>query len=298
MTFPISMPKSFILLSAILALCPTTANAAGKKTAAHTPCALQCLSSTMSELIADLQVGQMQASAMAPDAEVRENTRKTSVDQTSWIAVKSIRSRLSFFDPQTGNALFRAGVEMDDGRAGYISTRLKVVDSRITEVEISSDTSNRVVASYVHNLPRYDRVLPARQRISRAAMLAIMDRYFGALTTHAPIRADFDDARCNRIHSGQQVTNNANDRVEGGAIRTCFSSMDGPKPWIKATEMRYPLVDTKRGIVLGIALLHYADGKQMYISEFFKIESGKIISIDNIGLMMQDVATLGFDDKS
>jgi hypothetical protein len=33
---------------------------------------------------------------------------------------------------------------------------------------------------------------------------------------------------------------------------------------------------------------------QMYVSEIFKVVGGRVVRIDNIGVMMQGVATLGF----
>jgi hypothetical protein len=49
--------------------------------------------------------------------------------------------------------------------------------------------------------------------------------------------------------------------------------------------------------VFGVTLLHYLRNPtpaQMYVSEVFKVIGGKIVRVDNIGLMMQGVTTLGF----
>ncbi len=73
--------------------------------------------------------------------------------------------------------------------------------------------------------------------------------------------------------------------------------MEGDRPWGPATEQRFPVVDAERGIVFGVTLLHYLktpDQRVMYVSEVFKVVGGKIVKIDNIGLMMRGVATLGF----
>lgn len=56
-------------------------------------------------------------------------------------------------------------------------------------------------------------------------------------------------------------------------------------------------MDPERGIVLGITLLHYPtlpNQPKMYVSEIFKIVNGRITRIDNIGLVLQDINTLGF----
>lgn len=170
-------------------------------------------------------------------------------------------------------------------------------DGRITDVEISADVSPRVVGAYVWSLDTFfTEVLPPEQRLTRLELEALVRRYFHSLSTHQAVATDFDE-RCNRFHSGQQITNVTRNAVESGPARTCASSLEGNVPWGPATDVRLPVIDPERGIVLGITLLHYLKdqpARQMYVSEVFKIVSGRIVRIDNIGLMMQGVATLGF----
>ena len=133
--------------------------------------------------------------------------------------------------------------------------------------------------------------------MTRIALEALGRRYFHALSTHQPVAADFDDANCNRFHSGQQITNAGQNTVEGGPPRTCTASMEGDRPWGPATEQRFPVIDAERGIVFGVTLLHYlktSNQSVMYVSEVFKVVGGKIVRIENVGLMMPGVATLGF----
>jgi hypothetical protein len=57
------------------------------------------------------------------------------------------------------------------------------------------------------------------------------------------------------------------------------------------------VIDPERGIVFGVTLPHYLktpNEQQMYVSEVFKVVGGRIVRINNIGLMMQGVSTLGF----
>ena len=99
-------------------------------------------------------------------------------------------------------------MELADGKPGYISTRLKVVSGgRITDVELSADTSPRVVGAYVWSLdPSYGAVLPPEQRLSRVELEALGRRYFHSLSSHVAVASDFDE-RCDRFHSGQRITN-------------------------------------------------------------------------------------------
>lgn len=57
------------------------------------------------------------------------------------------------------------------------------------------------------------------------------------------------------------------------------------------------MVDPEHGIVVGITRLHYPklpDQPVMYVSEVFKVVGGRIVKIDDIGLMLEGVTTLGF----
>jgi hypothetical protein len=258
--------------------------------------------------------------AIAPDAMIYVNTHSVHLDEIPLTQVKEIRSKQIFTDPISGNVVARTGVEMNDGKIAYASTRLKIAGGKITQVEMSFDNSPRVVPSYVTFLdPIMPTIVAPEKRQSRADLEAIIDRYFQSLTDHVGIPGDYDD-RCDRYHSGQRVTNNSRNTVEGappmpppgsappagstpppGAMpprgpmppMTCFTSINGPRPWGPALGVRIPIVDPEHGIVIGYTLLLYKnDSAPMYVSEVFKILDGKIRMIDNIGLKaegMQDV---------
>jgi hypothetical protein len=284
--------------SLTLAVGITLAGVAPARGAEPGACDQACLSKVMDRFLAAMVAGEPGSVPLASDAEVRENTRPVPLEGSAWKRVRAVRSVLTFADPVTGNVLSRAGVELGDGQPGYISTRLKVVgNGRITDVEMSADTSSRVVGSYVWNLdPQFTVVLPPEQRLSRMELEALGRRYFHSLSSHEAVAADFDE-RCDRFHSGQRITNVARNAVEGGPPRTCASSLEGNPPWGPAVEHRFPVVDPERGIVFGVTLLHYPslpNRPQMYVSEVFKVVGGRIVKIDNIGLMMEGVATLGF----
>lgn len=249
---------------------------------AREACSQTCLLEKMATFKAT--VLKRQPVALAPTAEVRENMVVTTVGQSAWKDVKAVRSSATFADAATGNVVSRDGVELADGRPGYISTRLKVLGTQISEVEFTSDRG-RVNPAYVYALPAVlSAIVPPEQRSSREDLGALARRYFQSLTDHKAVRADFDDVRCNRFHSGNQITNVGNNAVEGPGTRTCVTSVDGPKPWGPAVEQRFPVIDVERGIILGITLLMYAN-QVMYVSEIFKVESGRIVHIDNIGIV-------------
>jgi hypothetical protein len=261
------------------------------------PCDYACLSTLMSAVVSSMKSGKAGTVPLADAAEIRENTRIVAIGSTAWRKVKTVKSVITFADPLTGNVVSRAGVELPDGNAGYISTRLRVAPSgRIMDVELSVDTTN-AGAAYVWNLdPAFMAVLPPEQRLNPVDLEALARRYFHSLSTHVAVAADFDE-RCDRFHSGRQITNVSTNQVEGGPARTCARSLEGNPPWGPATEQRFPVIDAERGIVFGVTLLHYPQlpkQPQMSVSEIFKVVNGRIVKIDNIGLMMSGVHTLGF----
>ncbi len=80
-----------------------------------------------------------------------------------------------------------------------------VAGGTITHVETSFDDSPNVVPSYVTFLdPLMTTIVPANERMSRAELKVVVERYFQALTDHKPLASDFDD-RCDRYHSGQRA---------------------------------------------------------------------------------------------
>lgn len=258
-------------------------------------CSQACLAEVLSEFKSSVLA--KKPVKLAEHAEVRENMEITTVEQSAWKDVKAIRSSAVFADAVTGNVVSRDGVELVDGKPGYISTRLRVDGGRITEVELSSDVV-RANPAYVFRLPAVlTELVPRDERTSREALEALAHRYFQSLTDHKGVAADFDDARCNRFHSGNQVTNVSRNSVESQGARTCFTSIDGPKPWGPAVEQRFPVIDADRGIVFGLTLLMYAD-QVMYVSEVFKVEGGRIVHIDNIGVVKPGLKhTTGFGTR-
>ena len=138
------------------------------------PCSQACLASVMAEFKASVLA--KKTVELAQGAEVRENMELTTVERSAWTSVKAVRSGVVFSDAVTGNVVSRDGVEMIDGRAAYISTRLRIEAGRITEVELSSDVA-RANPAYVWNLPLLlTATVPEAERLTRAALDALARR--------------------------------------------------------------------------------------------------------------------------
>lgn len=233
--------------------------------------------------------------SLAPDAQIRENTKAIALRDSKWNGVAKILSEGVFADPTLGNVIEHVCAQTAEGKAVYIGTRLKVVDGKVEEVEINFDDGPRVnVKNLVPYDPIFDTIVPPEKRSSREQLGGIITNYFKGLTDHQPIQAEYDP-RCDRYHSGNRVTHNPRNGVEESGDVGCYESNLGPKPWGPATEVRIGLIDPERGIVVGYAILYYGDSpRRMQINEVFKILDGRLRMVDNIGLMEQGITTSGF----
>ena len=263
--------------------------------AAAATCDRACLLDQAKQFNANMLAHTPNKIPLASGVQIRENTKAIVLADSRWAAVTKIRSEGVYADAVKGNVIEHVEAETEPGKTVYIGTRLKVVDSKITEVEINFDDRANVNAK---NLIPYDPVfntlVPPEQRATREQLERIITSYFQGLTDHQPIEADYD-VRCDRYHSGNRVTHNARNGVENSGDVGCYESNLGPKPWGPATEIRVALIDPERGIVIGYAILHYANGRRMQINEVFKILDGRIRLVDNIGLMGEGFETSGFE---
>lgn len=234
---------------------------------------------------------------LAPDAQIRENTKAIALRDSKWTGVTKILSAGVYADPILGNVIEHVAAETSSGKTVYIGTRLKVAEGKIKEIEINFDDGPRVnVKNLVPYDPLFSTIVPPEERSTREQLERVITSYFKGLTDHQPIQANYDP-RCDRYHSGNRITHNPRNGIEdnnAGDIG-CFESNLGPKPWGPATEVRIGLIDPERGIVIGYAILYYGDSpRRMQINEVFKILDGRIRMVDNIGLMEDGITTSGF----
>ena len=258
-------------------------------------CNRDCLLGQAKQFNANMLAHTLEKIPLAPDVQIRENTKVIALADSKWSGVKKILSEGVYADASKGNVIEHVAAETADGKTVYAGTRLKVVDGKVKEVEINFDDSPRVnIKNLVPYDPIFNTIVPPEERSTREQLERIITSYFKGLTDHQPIQADYDP-RCDRYHSGNRVTHNPRNGVEESGDVGCYESNLGPKPWGPATEVRIGLIDSERGIVIGYAILYYGNGpRRMQINEIFKILDGRIRMVDNIGLVEEGITTSGF----
>ena len=231
---------------------------------------------------------------LGSNAQIRENTKAITLTESKWSTVTKILAEGVYADATKGNVIEHVTAETASGKTVYIGTRLKLVEKKITEVEINFDDSPNVnVKNLVPYDPFFNTIVSPEQRSTRKELERVITSYFQGLTDHKPIEADYD-ARCDRYHSGNRVTHNTRNGVEDNGDVGCYESNLGLKPWGPATETRIALVDPERGIVIAYCILKFRNNRAMQINEVFKILNGRVRLIDNIGLMGEGITTSGF----
>src|SRR4051795_2043812 len=133
---------------------------------------------------------------LADAAEIRENTKAISLEASKWSSVKQIRSEGVYADPVLSNVIEHVAAETVAGKIVYIGTRLKVADSKITEVEINFDEGPRVNAkNLIPYDPFFNTIVPEGERSTREQLERIINSSSRGRTANKPMEADYD-VRC------------------------------------------------------------------------------------------------------
>jgi len=203
-----------------------------------------------------------------------------------------------YFDPVTGQAAF-FGLLKEENHSAIAGLRMKVVDRLITEAEwyvgrqgdpgmngpVQSDGQGANIFDLETLLsgPPPERTLHPQQRMSRTAMVAIVNSYFDGITTHdgSIILAH---PGCQRVENGFRTTGRplqpgSTDGHEGAT--DCTSSMGSFNISLVASR-RYPVVDVEAGVVVATAVFLRNPGatrRRNSFSEFFVLDSDRISNI-------------------
>jgi len=146
-------------------------------------CERTCLLEHAKQFNANMLAHTAEKIPLAPNVQIRENTKAITLADSKWSGVKKILSEGVYADAIKGNVIEHVAAETAGGKAVYVGTRLKVADGKITEVEINFDDRPDV---NVKNLVPYDAffntIVPAEERATREQLERIITSYFQGLT--------------------------------------------------------------------------------------------------------------------
>jgi hypothetical protein len=200
-----------------------------------TPAAAQACDRACLEGVADTYLQAMLAKdlsrlPLAEDVRFAENGARLQVGQGSWATIDSLgRYRHVFADPETGNVGMITTVT-EHGAQAMLDVRLRVTGGKIAEIETQfirdPGGHQRYEAMAVPEATWLEPV-PPEQRMSRAEMVATVNKYFTAMVRNDG-RADytFFHPECDRLEHALKTTNVKSKEAYGHSTDTDFAAMD------------------------------------------------------------------------
>ena len=214
-------------------------------------------------------------------------------------------------DPESGQVGF-LGVANEDSHLSCFAARLKVVDKKVTEIEVIVARPDRPGPPGSGNLtggpenlkdkPLFSEDEPADQRVSREKLIQLADGYFSTIQQNTgEIKTTFDPD-CQRMENGSVTANNPNG--QGVAKMGCEAQLKtGLLVFVTRCRDRRYVVDEQKQMVFAATFFDHAgnvrdfklvDGTEhkmgppfdrpytFLIFELFKIKNGKIGQIEAV----------------
>jgi hypothetical protein len=270
-------------------------------------CNRECLLGFADRYVAALARKDPSSLPFASDLRFTENNVLLPMGDGVWNSVSKVYpNAMRAADVQTGNVSWFGQIE-EYGRPAYFNMRMKVWKGRITEVETIVSRQPDAPkpfgkASEVVHDPRWNEVLPPKERRPRERLIAIADGYFSTVELNdGQIFTHFADD-CDRLENGISTTA---PRGTGSVslAQGCRAQFELGifKINKRIRERRYQLVDEDRGIVVATGFFDHAntfdeyllnDGRSMKtflkwpnsisLLEAFRIRDGKIQLIEAV----------------
>jgi hypothetical protein len=176
-------------------------------TAAAGRCDHDCLVGLVDQYLAALLRHDPGKDLFTPDARFTENAQPLRLGEALWQTASAGPQgyKLVIADPETGSVGFYILMQ-ENGNPIWLSGRMRVRGQRISELEtaivrkgVSFGKFDRTAIS-----PLWNEVLKPAQRVPRAQLITIANKYFDALDHHLIDSVPFDD-ECFRVENGVQT---------------------------------------------------------------------------------------------
>ena len=282
-----------------------------------TDCNRACLEALIDRYLAAIVAHDPSQLPLSEDVMYTENKQQVHVGDGFWKTATGIGNYSHYFaDPVMSQAAWMGTMHEGDTLL-LMALRLRVQLGRITEVETSyfrpgGGGPNDIAAMEEKGAPEplWLEPVPARERMSRNALIEIANAYFeGVQNDDGKGFYPFTDD-CDRIENGAHTTNNPSGPSTPGGFNymgeDCKGQLESGYLGI-VTEIhgrRFPLVDVERGVVFAYAYfdmdgtvetITLSNGETVNMSAFagrassidvteaFRIENGLIRRVEMIG---------------
>jgi hypothetical protein len=250
-------------------------------------CDRTCLKTTLDQYLNALVKHDPSAAPLFVGFRQTENAVVVRTTTGLWKSLTGLgKVQRRYFDPVSGQAAYYGVIE-ESAASDIATVRIKVEDRKITEAEwiISGKTDiglngtgpNLLDIDNLTANPPPDKPMPRDDKLSREAMMAIVNSYFDGITTHDGSIINAYQG-CTRIENGVGMTGRGS---RGGAASDCTSGLETINI-LNVAARRFPIVDDEAGVVLAMAVFIRKPGtttRRNVFSEWFYIDKGKIRTI-------------------
>jgi hypothetical protein len=216
-------------------------------------------------------------------------------------------------DPQTGQVGF-LGVANEDGHLSCFAARLKVVDHKVTEIEVMAARPDRPGPAGSGNLtggpenlkdkPLFSEDEPASERVSRDKLIQLANGYFDTIQLNTGKIYTTFDPDCQRMENGTITANNPDPKAGPVQRMGCQAQLEtGMLKLVTRARDRRFVVDEQKQMVFAASFFDHngtvrqnklVDGSVRTIGppfdrpytfcffEIFKVKNGKIRQIEAV----------------
>ena len=250
--------------------------------------------------------------SLAPAFRLTENGQELAIGDGLWAtATRRGTYRHYVLDPETQQAAF-VGVLWENGKAVILALRLRLAADALAEAEMIVSREDilfyrggtEALEALGSPPPIWTEAPAATQRVGRAQMIAVANRYFDALERNDGSRTAPFAPGCRRLDNGVYATQNPSLDQAGAPP---FYAL-GPAEQLRLgyfvfvtqiRERRCPVIDEECGVIFSLPLLDHdgtihearlTDGRivpirvvqpfSWQIAELFKITGGQIAQIE------------------
>jgi hypothetical protein len=273
---------------------------------AQAVCDRTCLRTLLDQYLAAVIKHDPKAAPLVVGFRQTENAVNVAPGGGVWKTVTGLgKMQRRYLDPVSGQAGYYGLIE-EDGNVALATVRLRIENRALTEAEWylarASDPglngprqpgrppANLLNPEYLIANPPPDRVVPKAQRLSRDELVAVVNSYFDAITSHDNSVA-LTHPGCGRAENGTPapagrflppaVPATGGPPAASGSANDCVSGLANFNLSMVVAR-RIPLVDEEAQMVLGMAIFIRRPGSptpRNVFSEWFNIEDGRIRTI-------------------
>lgn len=285
-----------VCVAAVLAWLTAAPAAAQNQRGVTHPCDRACLTGIVDSYMAGLLANDPSRVPLAPGAKLTLNDDVVDAGRLFWEQAASVQARIDIANPRLGDTGTQAVVINADGSQVIYAFRLRVRDSRITEVEAMLIRNVQEgglfdLTSLQRPNPNFTTPIRPAEQDSYYDLVAAAEGYWRAFNTNGTpeYRPAAFWPHVPRLENGVKTT----DVAMGGAVpMSAAEQFDlGAHAGRNIWDLRYPVVDEEYGVVMSVARFGLKTGAKpnrpaqaatRLVAEFFAVRKGEIFDIQAV----------------